>query len=49
MNELDGEVMAEYKAWWEKIPKILGLEGGWHDEALRDLEHGDEEILWNLK
>lgn len=49
LNELDGEVMAEYESWWEKIPKIMGLEEGWKDEALRDLQYGDEDVVWNLK
>lgn len=44
LKELDEEVMAEYKSWWDRIPKILGLRGGWQDEALVDLEYGNEEV-----
>lgn len=43
LKEVDGEVMKEYKEWWEKIPGILGLEGGWQDETLEELQYGEQE------
>lgn len=46
LRELDAEVMSEYKSWWEKIPKLLGLDGGWQDEILRELQYGEEE-MWS--
>lgn len=43
LREVDGEVMEVYRAWWERIPRILGLEGGWDDETLEQLQFGEME------